>query len=284
MKNLKSGFKLNNGIEIPCVGFGTWQVANGKEAYVAVIEALKAGYRHIDTAAAYENERSVGKAIKDSKINREDIFITTKLPNPMHGYENTMKAFKKSLEALDLEYIDLYLIHWPNPIMYRDNWQEANAESWKAMEELYLEGKIRSIGVSNFLPHHLEELKKTAKITPMVNQIKLFPGLKDQQETIEYCHSHKILLSAYSPFGTGRIFEAPEIIELGEKYQKTMAQICLRWSIQKGYVPLPKSVTPQRIKDNTHIFDFEISNEDMKKLDNMPNYCGDSKNPDQTTF
>ena len=210
MKSLTDCYELNNGVKIPCIGFGTWQAPDGQTAYEAVKAALGAGYRHIDTAAAYGNEESVGKAIADSGIDRKELFVTSKLWNEMHGYENTLKGFDKTLKDLGLDYLDLYLIHWPNPIKYREHWQETNAGTWKAFEELYRAGLIRAIGVSNFLPHHLEEISKTAEVAPMVNQIRLCPG-ETQPEVVKYCRSHNMLLEAYSPMGTGRIFEVPEM-------------------------------------------------------------------------
>lgn len=283
MKNLTDSYVLQNGIHIPCIGFGTWQTPDGDTAVSAVKDALELGYRHIDTAAGYGNEGSVGIAIKESGIPREEIFVTSKLNNPDHGYNNTMKAFERTLKNLDLDYLDLYLIHWPNPLMYRDHWQEANAGSWKAFEELYESGRIRSIGISNFLPHHMEELLNTANIPPMVNQIRLCPG-DTQVEVVDYCKTHNILLEAYSPLGTGLIFEVPQMQEIAEKYDKSIAQICIRWSLQMGFLPLPKSVTKSRIRENAEVFSFIISEEDMKTITNLKGCCGYSKDPDKVAF
>lgn len=283
MNSLKDYYKLSNGVEIPCVGLGTWQAENGEIAISSVKDALVAGYRHIDTAAGYKNEESVGIAIKESGIPREEIFITSKLHNNDHGYENTMKAFEETLKKLDTDYLDLYLIHWPNPIKYRDCWEEANAGSWKALEELYAAGRIRSIGVSNFHPHHIEALLKTATIVPMVNQIRLCPG-DTQDELVDYCKAHNILLEAYSPLGTGLIFESKEMQALAEKYRKSIAQICIRWSLQMGFLPLPKSVTKSRIVENGEVFDFELSQEDVKLIADLKGVCGFSKDPDKITF
>lgn len=283
VKSLTDSYELSNGVKIPCVGFGTWQIANGETAVSAVKEALRVGYRHIDTAAGYGNEESVGIAVKESGIPREEIFITSKLQNSHHGYEATMQAFEETLKNLDMDYVDLYLIHWPNPIKFRDCWEEANAGTWRAFEELYEAGKIRAIGISNFRPHHIEALLKTAKIAPMVNQIRLCPG-ETQPETSEYCRAHNILLEAYSPLGTGKVFDVPEMQQLAEKYGKTIAQICLRWSLQMGYLPLPKSTTPSRIRENTQIFDFELSEEDVKLIANLKDCCGPTKDPDTINF
>jgi diketogulonate reductase-like aldo/keto reductase len=283
MKSLTDCYELYNGVQIPCVGFGTWQTPDGETAVSAVKDALALGYRHIDTAEGYGNEESVGIAVKQSGIPREDIFITSKLTNSEHGYEKTMAAFEQTMKKLDLEYLDLFLIHWPNPILFRDSWQEANAGSWKAFEELYAAGRIRSIGISNFHPHHIEELKKTATIAPMVNQIKLCPG-ETQEEVVRYCNEHKILLEAYSPLGTGKIFEVPQMQLLASKYGKSIAQICIRWSLQMGFLPLPKSITTARIKENTEIFDFELFDEDVQMISDLKGCCGYSANPDTITW
>lgn len=282
-ENVTDCFTLSNGVKIPCVGFGTWRAQGGQEAYDSVRWALEAGYRHIDTAAAYKNEDSVGQAVKDSGLPREEIFITTKLNNPCHGYENTVEAFNKSLELLKTDYIDLYLIHWPNPIAFRDNWKEANAGTWKAFEEFYEQGKIKAIGVSNFWVHHIEALKETAKILPMVNQIKLCPG-ETQEEVVKYCKANNILLEAYSPFGAGKIFEVPEMQNLAKKYNKSIAQICIMWSLQNGFLPLPKSVTKERIIDNTKSFGFQLEDEDVKLIANLKGVCGETKDPDAIPF
>jgi len=231
LKSLTDTYTLSNGVEIPCIGFGTWQTPDGEVAVSSVLSALEAGYRHIDTAQGYGNEESVGIAVKKSGIKREEIFITSKLANNDHGYERTMAAFEGTMKRLDMDYLDLYLIHWPNPIAFRDNWQEANAGTWKAFEELYKAKRIRAIGISNFHPHHIEELMKTATIAPMVNQIRLGPG-DTQDEVVDYCRAHNILLEAYSPFGVGKLFEVPEMKALAEKYGKTIAQIAIRWSLQ----------------------------------------------------
>lgn len=276
-------YTLANGVTIPTVGFGTWQTPNGDVAVASVKEALAVGYRHIDTAQGYKNEESVGKAIKESSLKREDLFLTTKLWNENHSYDLVHQSFEESLKKLDTDYLDLFLIHWPNPLKFRANWQQANAETWRAFEELYEAGKIKAIGVSNFLPHHLEELKKTAKIFPMVNQIFLAPG-ELQAETVSYCHEHNVLLEAYSPLGTGKIFDVPEMKDIAEKYDKTIAQVALRWSLQHDFLPLPKSVTPSRIKENFQIFDFELAAADMAVIDALDGVVGKYTNPDTATF
>ena len=283
LKSLTDTYTLSNGVEIPCIGFGTWQTPDGEVAVSSVLSALEAGYRHIDTAQGYGNEESVGIAVKKSGIKREEIFITSKLANSDHGYEKTMAAFEGTMKRLDMDYLDLYLIHWPNPIAFRDNWQEANAGTWKAFEELYKAKRIRAIGISNFHPHHIEELMKTATIAPMVNQIRLCPG-DTQDEVVDYCRAHNILLEAYSPFGVGQLFEVPEMKALSEKYGKTIAQIAIRWSLQRGYLPLPKSVTPARIRENVDVFDFELEESDVELIANLKGCVGYSADPDKITW
>lgn len=283
LKSLTDTYTLSNGVEIPCIGFGTWQTPDGEVAVSSVLSALEAGYRHIDTAQGYGNEESVGIAVKKSGIKREEIFITSKLANNDHGYERTMAAFEGTMKRLDMDYLDLYLIHWPNPIAFRDNWQEANAGTWKAFEELYKAKRIRAIGISNFHPHHIEELMKTATIAPMVNQIRLCPG-DTQDEVVDYCRANNILLQAYSPLGSGKIFEVPEMKALAEKYGKTIAQIAIRWSLQRGYLPLPKSTSPARIRENADVFDFELEEADVELIANLKGCVGYSANPDEITW
>ena len=283
MKALTDCYTLANGVKIPCIGFGTWQTPNGEVAVSSVLSALEAGYRHIDTAQGYGNEESVGIAVKQSGIDRKELFLTSKLTNSEHGYEKTLAAFETTLEKLGTDYLDLFLIHWPNPIAFRDHWQDANAGTWKAFEELYRSKRIRAIGISNFRPRHMEELSRTAEIAPMVNQIRLCPG-DTQDEVVEYCRTHNILLEAYSPLGVGKIFEVPEMKALAEKYQKSIAQICIRWSLQRGYLPLPKSVTPSRIRENTQVFDFELDSSDVQLIADLKGCVGYSSDPDTTTF
>lgn len=275
-------FELYNGVKIPCMGLGTWQSPD-ETAKNAVLSALSHGYRLIDTAAAYGNEKGVGKGIAESGLKREDIFVTSKLRNADHGYKATMDAFELTLEKLGLEYLDLYLIHWPNPVQFRTTWEYATAETWRAFEELYKAGRIKAIGISNFMPHHIETLMKTAEIKPMVNQLKLCPGIT-QPEIVEYCKNNGIAVEAYSPFGTGKIFSNETMTKLSEKYGKTVAQLCLRWCLQNGFVSLPKSANPMRIKQNTEIFDFEISAEDMAVISNLEGSCGDVPDPDNILF
>ncbi len=283
MKSLTDCYRLSNGVEIPCIGFGTWQTPDGDVCVSSVKAAIEAGYRHIDTAEMYGNEDSVGKAIKESGIDRKELFITSKLSNQAHGYEKTMEAFEGTMEKLGLDYLDMFLIHWPNPIAFRDHWQEANAGSWKAFEELYKAGRIRAIGISNFRQHHIEALMETATIPPMVNQMKLCPG-ETQEEVVDYCRSKGMLLEAYSPLGIGQIFQVPEMQELADKYGRSIAQICIRWSLQRGYLPLPKSVTPSRIQENARVFDFELEEADVRLIANLKGCVGYAADPDTRRF
>lgn len=282
MNRITDTFKLNNGVEIPCMGLGTWQ-SKDEIAKLSVLAALSHDYRLIDTAAAYGNERGVGAGIKESGLKREEIFVTSKLRNADHGYKATLDAFELTTERLGLDYLDLYLIHWPNPVQYRFMWKEAMQETWRAFEELYNAGKIRAIGLSNFMPHHIEALMETAKIKPMVNQLKLCPGIT-QRETVEYCKNNDIAVEAYSPFGTGAIFTSDVMNKLAEKYNKSVGQLCLRWCLQMGFVSLPKSANPMRIKSNTQIFDFEISKEDMDIISGLEGSCGEAPDPDNILF
>ena len=260
-------YPLNNGVSIPVLGFGTWKAENGDVAYQAVLEALKAGYHHIDTAAIYKNEESVGRAIRDSGIPRQEIFVTTKLWNTNHSYDEARQAFEESMEKLGLDYLDLYLIHWPNPKPLRENdeWKTRNAEVWGAMEDLYKEGKIRAIGVSNFLPHHLDALLETARVIPAVNQVRLAPGVY-QEAVVAYCKEKGILLEAWGPFGQGELFDKKEVQEIAAKHGKSVAQIALAWSLAEGFLPLPKSVTASRIQSNLDCFGIELSKEEREIL------------------
>ncbi len=282
MLSCQSRLTLYNGVQIPCLGLGTYQSKDAVAAS-AVKAAIALGYRLIDTAAAYGNERGVGQGIRTCGIPREEIFVTSKLRNAAHGYKATLEAFEMTLEKLGLRYLDLYLIHWPNPIQYRSTWQEALIGTWTAFEELYKARRIRAIGVSNFMPHHIELLKAHCQIKPMVNQLKLCPGIV-QKETVDYCAANDIVVEAYSPFGTGSIFAAPEMRALADKYRKSIAQICLRWSIQMGWLPLPKSANAARMAENTRIFDFSLEESDVALIAGLHGVCGEAPIPDEICF
>lgn len=266
MKILEQNYILRNGINIPKIGFGTWQVPSGDVAYNSVSLALKNGYRHIDTAAAYKNEASVGKAIKDSKIPRSKIFVTSKLQSHIKTYDETLEAFEKTLEALDMDYLDLYLIHapWPwNEIGKQCD--EGNVLAYHAMEKLYNEGRIKAIGVSNFKVEELDNIINNCEIVPHVNQIGYFIG-NNEVQTDEYCKAKKILVEAYSPLATGYLLKNKDVIQMAKKYKVTAAQISIRYCIEKGVLPLPKSTHESRIIENANI-DFSIEEKDMKFFD-----------------
>ena len=236
LQSPKDRITLRNGYGIPCLGFGTWKMPDGEVGIDAVHQALHDGYRHIDTAAAYENEGTVGKALASGDVSREDLFITTKVWNSDRGYDATLKAFEKSLDRLHLDYVDLYLIHWPAAEHRDANWKSTNADTWRALESLYLDGKVRAIGVSNFKPEHLEPLMDTAQILPMVDQIEFHPGYV-QWETVEFCRASQILVEAWSPLGRQRLADDPLLAELAGKYGVSQAQICLRFALDCGVVP-----------------------------------------------
>jgi diketogulonate reductase-like aldo/keto reductase len=252
--------KLNNGIQMPVFGLGTYQARPGKETKEAVLYALEIGYRLIDTAAMYENEEAVGEAVRESGIPREEIFITTKLWNSDHGYEKALAAFDESLEKLGLSYIDLYLIHFPV--------EGLRNQSWKALEKLLEQGKCRSIGVSNYMIWHLEELLKNSSTVPAVNQVEFSPYLY-LKDLHEFCNSHNILLESYSPLTKGHKLKDPKLKQIAAKYSRTPAQILIRWALQKEVVVIPKSIKKQRILENATVFDFEITEEDMNLLDSF---------------
>ena len=280
--DVKKIFTLSNGVEMPGIGFGTWKAKDGETAYDSIIEALKAGYRHIDTAAMYRNEASVGKAVKECGLKREDIFVTSKVWNKNRGYEKTLAAFEKTLATMELDYLDLYLIHWPAIPLQFEDWDEINLGTWKAMIELYKAGKIKAIGVANFYPKHLESLMKT-EVPPMVNQIEYHPGYT-QDDVVKYCQDNGIVVQGWSPLGNGAVLGSEFLAEIAAKYNKSVAQICIRYAVQNGIVPLPKSVTPSRIAANLDVYDFEISEEDMKAIAAMPETGFSGWNPNEVDF
>ncbi|MDO4680526.1 MAG: aldo/keto reductase [Aerococcus sp.] len=277
-------YTLANGHTIPKLGFGTWELKDGDEAYNAVRYALDAGLRHIDTAQAYKNEASVGKAIAESGIEREEIFLTTKIWNDKGTYEDALQSIEDSLNRLQTDYVDLLLIHWPNPAKFRENpgFEERNAAVWRAMEETYHKGQARSIGISNFRKNHIDALLKTATVMPVVNQIKLTPGLT-QDDIVAASRAHDMILEAYSPLGSGEIFKNPVVIDMAEKYGKTVAQVALRWSIEHGFVPLGRSRSREHIESNAQIFDFSLAAEDIETLDQLEGMSRDH-NPDEANF
>ncbi|NNV06733.1 aldo/keto reductase [Geobacillus sp. C56-T2] len=258
MNHLQDCAVLHNGVRMPWVGLGVYKVKEGEEVKSAVRTALEMGYRHIDTAAFYENEEGVGQAIRESGIPREQVFVTTKVWNTDQGYETTLKAFDTSLKKLGFDYVDLYLVHWPVKGKYK--------ETYKALEKLYKDGYVRAIGVSNFQIHHLQDVLADCEIKPMVNQVEYHPRLT-QKELHAFCRENGIQLEAWSPLMRGEILNEPTIMEIGKKYGKTPAQVVLRWDLQNGVVTIPKSVTPARIKENADLFDFSLTDEEMKRID-----------------
>lgn len=256
--DINSNTVLNNGVKMPWIGYGTYKAE--KDLCISGVKAaLEVGYRHIDTASFYGNEGAVAIGIEKSGVKREDIFLVSKVWNADQGYNNTIKSFEETLKKLGTEYLDLFLIHWP---------MKSSRDTWRAMEKLYSENKIRAIGVSNFNINHLCFLMETADIKPAVNQVEFHPELI-QQDLIDFCRDKDIQMEAWSPLIRGKVFEIPLLHELSKKYGKTISQIVLRWDIQKGFVTIPKSTNLQRLKENINIFDFEISNEDMFRIDNL---------------
>lgn len=264
---------LNNGVEMPQVGFGVFQVPN-EETTAAVAEALKAGYRSIDTAAIYGNEEGVGKALAESGIAREELFITSKLWIADLGYEETLQAFDESLQRLGLDYLDLYLIHWPAPA------KELYVDSWKALEKLYADKKIRAIGVSNFQPAHLEKLIEASSIVPVINQVELHPALQNR-EVIAANTKHGIVTEAWSPLAQGAMLTDEIILAIAEAHKVTAAQVILRWHLQEGRVIIPKSVTPSRIAANLDVFGFELTSDELASIDALDRDGRTGPHPDQ---
>ncbi|CAG2533485.1 Aldo/keto reductase [Maribacter dokdonensis] len=271
--DLTGSFTLHNGVQMPYLGLGTYQSDNDQEVVNAVKSALEIGYRHIDTAAIYKNEEGVGKGIRESGIDRKEIFLVSKVWNEDQGYDETLKAFDASLKRLGVDYLDLYLIHWPVSGKYK--------ETWRALEYLYTQKKIKAIGVSNFLKHHLEDILQDCKVVPMVNQMEFHPHLV-QQDLIDFCAAKGIQYESWSPFMQGKVFEMDICADLAKKYNKSVAQIILRYNLKKGIVAIPKSVHAKRIAANAEIFDFELSSEDISFLDGLE--TGERIGPDPDNF
>jgi methylglyoxal/glyoxal reductase len=275
ISDISGSFELHNGVPMPYLGLGVFQVDDGDEVIQAVKHALSVGYRHIDTASLYGNERGVGQAVAASGIPRKEIFVTSKVWNSNQGYDNTLRAFDKSMKLLEFDVLDLYLVHWPVKGKY--------IETWRALERLYTEGRVRAIGVSNFLRHHLEDLLAHCETIPMVNQMEFHPRLV-QQELLGYCSSRKIQYEAWSPFMQGQIFNIRELRMLASKYGKDISQLVLRWNLQKGVVAIPKSVHRERIISNAQIFDFEITTDDMAAIDGLDKHERVGADPDNFNF
>jgi len=265
-------YKLNNNLEVPNIAFGTWKFPNSQETIEIISNAIKNGYRYIDTAKAYGNEIVVGKGIKDSYIKREDIIIAGKLWNDDRGYDNIIRACNETIKNLNCDYLDIYLVHWPASKAVHENWEEINLETWKAMEKLYKLGLVKAIGVCNFKVNQLEALIKDIEIKPMINQIEFHPGFM-QKEILEYCRKENILVEAWSPLGSGKLIKKEELKVIAKKYNKDVAQICIRWCLQNGVLPIPKTKEIDRMRSNLDVFNFEIIEEDMKYLNDLP-YIG----------
>ncbi|OUO88907.1 aldo/keto reductase [Gordonibacter sp. An230] len=268
LESVKDRIELRNGTGVPCVGFGTWKLPEGEAGLDALGQALADGYRHIDTAEVYGTEPCVGRALRDSGVAREDLFVTSKVWNDHRGRDTALKAFEGSLERLGLDYLDLYLVHWPATQGADDEWQSTNRQTWRALEELYRDGRVRAIGVSNFERRHLEPLMDAADILPMVNQIELHPGCA-QEETRSFCDRHDIVVEAWSPLGSGRVLGSALLADIAARYGCTTAQLCLRWCLQRSAIPLPKSADPARISENARVFWFDISEEDLRRIDEL---------------
>ncbi len=264
--------KLNNNIYMPSIGFGTSMVV-GEECAKIVKKAIEVGYRHIDTASAYKNEKEIGKALAESDVNRKDLFITSKVWKDSMGFDNTIRSFENTLLDLGLEYIDLFLIHWP-----KNNDEKLNIETWQALEKLYKEGKARAIGVSNFLEHHLKIILDNCEIKPAVDQIEFHPGLM-REDTRKICKENDIIVEAWSPLGKGKMLKNELLIETAKKYNKSVAQLCLKWCLQNDVIPLPKSENEIRMKENLDLFDFQISDEDISLINSMGYFDGSDMDP-----
>ena len=274
-----NNIKLNNGLEIPALGFGTYKAAPDENIEI-ISKAIEAGYRYFDTASFYGTEKYIAEAIKQSGIKREEFFIASKLWKTDMGYKNTLEAFNKTLENLRTDYVDVFMIHWPRPDLENQNWKNLDLETWHAMEELYNQKKIHALGLSNFLPYHAENIIKNSKIMPVAAQLEFHPGYT-QAFALNYYREKNILVQAWSPIARGRVFNDELIIELSKKYNVTKAQICVRFCIQENVMPIPKASTIERMKENLACLDFEISSEDISRLENMPPSGWSGEHPDR---
>lgn len=279
MKSIYDTYTLRNGVKIPCVAYGTYKAKDENGADI-ISAAVEEGYRYFDTASFYETESYVAEAISRSGLPREDFFIATKLWKEEMGYEEALAACERSLKRLNTDYIDLYLIHWPKPTPDYEEWKQLDLDTWRALEKLYKEGKVRAIGVSNFLPHHLDNILENCEVKPMVDQIEYHAGYT-QEATVQYCKQHGILVQAWSPISRGRIFHDVTLMELAEKYQVSVAKLALRFCIQNGIVPLPKAASRERMRENMNLFDFTISDEDMNRINTIPQVGWSGEHPDR---
>ena len=283
LQKLSDCYTLNNGVKIPCIGYGTFKTPNGGAVVDSVVNAVKAGYRHIDTAHRYDNEEGVGEGIRKCGVPREELFITSKLGNHHHGYKAAVEAFDLSLQKLGLDYLDLYLIHWPAPLICRENYKEKNAETWRAFEDLYRAGKVRAIGLSNFWKPHIDALMETAEVKPMVNQLEIHPQFP-HRDLLDYCQKLDIQVESWGPLIQGKAFQYPVLKEVAQKHGKTVAQVCVRWALDKNVLPLPKSNHFERMVENADVFDFTLDAEDIKKISSLEAYGRIGKDPDTAPF
>jgi diketogulonate reductase-like aldo/keto reductase len=275
IKNISDKTVLNNGVQMPWLGLGVWKVEDGNEVISSIKAAIAAGYRSIDTAAVYGNESGVGQAIRECGVPREELFITTKVWNQNQGYETTLKAFDESMQKLGLEYLDLYLIHWPVKGKYSD--------TWRALCKLYEQGKVRAIGVSNFQIHHLNDILAESDIVPVVNQVEFHPRLT-QKPLLDFCKKNGIQLEAWSPLMRGKLLDQPDLVTIAQRHGKTVTQVILRWDLQNGVVTIPKSVKEHRIVENANIFEFELTAEDMATIDSLNQDHREGADPDNFDF
>lgn len=278
-KTIRDSFTLYNQVRIPCIGFGTYKAAEGESAQVLRM-AIDAGYRYFDTASFYDTERFLAQAIAESRLPRQEFFLASKVWKTQMGYHETQRALQESLETLRTDYLDLYLIHWPKREPDEEGWEELDADTWRAMEEAYEAGTVRAIGVSNFLPHHLGSLLARARVRPMVDQIEFHPGYL-QEETVRCCQAREILVQAWSPLGRARVLNDPLLLSLAEAHQVSPAQICLRFALQTGVLPLPKASSTERMKQNQQVFSFALTEEEMERLRRMPQTGWSGEHPDR---
>jgi diketogulonate reductase-like aldo/keto reductase len=278
MKSINDTYTLSNGLEIPCLGFGTYNPTGGDNVEI-ILTAMECGYRYFDTASLYGTERALGEAVKKSGIARGDLFIASKAWIDEMGYEEVKQAFERTLNRLQTDYLDLYLIHWPRSAEDDTDWKGKGRETWRAMEELYEAGKIKGLGLSNFLPHHMDNILQNCKVKPVADQLELHPGYMQQAATA-FCAENQVAVQAWSPLGRAKLLEAPLLLKMAAKYGKSPAQICLRYLLQKGMIPLVKATKAERMKQNADVFDFEIEKDDMWMLDCMPQTAWSGEHPD----
>ena len=278
MNSINDTCLLSNGLEIPCIGFGTFNPAGGDNNKI-LQTAIEAGYRYFDTASVYETERALGQAIKESGIKREEFYVASKVWIDEMGYAETKQALERTLNRLQVDYLDLYLVHWPRRAENDTDWKQRDLETWSAMEDLHSQGKIKSLGLSNFLPHHMKNILENCRVMPVANQLEVHPGYM-QEAAVAYSKRNKVLVQAWSPLGRSQLLQSPVMTEMAAKYGKSAAQLSLRFLVQKGIVPIVKASKEERMKENMDIFDFEISWDDMSVLECMPQTAWSGEHPD----